>query len=173
MHLRGKLCEGSSGAVMAGTCQGLPAVVKLLGPDASGLAAFQREARAYRLLQSEQGGVVPFLLAAGHLVADVHAIVTACITGVPLSSLATIPPSVAEAAQHALERVHSVAPGLCHGDVRLQNIMLQGQVQQDQDAGATCMVIDFGRARFGCSSQQQRDEVEQLVSLLKARRRTP
>ena len=172
MHLRGKLCQGSSGAVVAGICQGLPAVVKLLGPDASGLAAFHREALAYRLLQSEQGGVVPRLLAAGHLVADVHAIVTACITGVPLSSLATIPPSVAEAARRALERVHSVAPGLCHGDVRLQNIMLQGQVQ-DQDVGATCMVIDFGRARCGCSSQQQREEVEHLVSLLKARNRTP
>lgn len=170
VHLYGKLCQGSDGAVVVGKCRGQRAVVKLLGPDASGLSAFRRELDAYGLLQSEQGRVVPHLLAAGHLVAGVHAIATAWVMGTPLSSLKTIPESVVQAARSALERVHSACPGLCHGDVRLQNVML---VQQDV-GWASCMdppkvmILDFGRARRGCSRQQQRGEVEQLISLMEA-----
>lgn len=79
---------------------------------------------------------------------------------------------VAKTAVHALERVHSACPGLCHGDIRLQNIMLvqEGEEGAATPAGAMCMVIDFGRACFERSKQEQRREVQQLALLVRGRR---
>lgn len=169
------LCEGSEGDVVTGTCDGQPAVIKMLGPDEDGMEAFWCEHDAYTALHSVQGEIVPRLLVAGHYTMGVYVIVTARISGMPLSDLEVIPQPVAKAAVHALERVHSACPGLCHGDIRLQNIMLvqEGEEGAATTAGAMCMVIDFGRACFECSKQEQRREVQQLASLLRGRRHAP
>ena len=61
-----------------------------------------------------------------------HGIVTERIQGTMLADMESIPQPVATAAMRALKRVHSLCPGLCHGDVRLENIMLVQRDQQDQ-----------------------------------------
>ena len=74
VHLRfhQELSPGSEGRVLSGTCDGVACVIKLLGPDGSGLAAYWREVRAYAALEPQQGSLVPELLAWGHLSWGVH-----------------------------------------------------------------------------------------------------
>jgi serine/threonine protein kinase len=172
-HLLHKICSGSAGDVMAGVYNGIPAVIKLLGPDSAGLEAFDREARSYSVLHQEQGEVVPQLLGVGwYPLAGVRYLAVRRIQGSPLSGLPTIPPSVAAAAVRALERVHRAGgPGFLHGDVRLQNILLE-EAAASSDANPRCFIIDFGRASEGGSVAQQRQEVRELKALL-ARRSAP
>ncbi|KAG2430799.1 hypothetical protein HXX76_009775 [Chlamydomonas incerta] len=56
---------GGAGLVMGGSCDGVPAVIKLLGPDRAGLVAYDREVAAYAALEGLQGAQVPELLAWG------------------------------------------------------------------------------------------------------------
>lgn len=151
---------------------------QLLGPDSQGLAAFRLEARAYHSLQAVQGVAVPRLLAAGSLDAGVRVIATARVEGRPLSDLPSIPAPIAAAAELALSRVHAACPGLCQGDVRLANVIVQ-EPQPGAGSGGgghlsggvepRCMVVDFGRAWFGASTEQQQAELQQLRRLLRAR----
>ncbi|PNH05089.1 hypothetical protein TSOC_008675 [Tetrabaena socialis] len=162
LQLSGQLSTGSEGAVLHGVCRGMAAVVKLLGPDNRGLAAYGREVQAYRALEPLQGKAVPVLLAAGHLAAGVHFLATGLVQGTPLSSLVPVPDAVARAAMRALERVHGTSPGFLHGDIRLQNILLAAGADEDTP---TCVVLDFGRSRLGGNTQQQEFERAQLRAL--------
>lgn len=87
----------------------------------------------YRLCKScLQGSVVP-RLAAGHVGAGVYAIATTRIDGTPLSALAFIPEQVTRAAERALACIHAEITTFCHGDIRLENMLV---VQRD--VGPVC-----------------------------------
>jgi hypothetical protein len=176
LELGRQLCEGSNGMVVEGKCDGTPAVIKLLGPDRHGLAAFQRELHAYSQLQAVQGSAVPRLLAAGRLPGGVHFIASQLIKGQPLAALPSITVPVAAAASRALASVHTACPSLCHGDVRLENVMLLAEQQGHSSSSSSsiqpsCVVIDFGQSWFGASAAHQLQEREWLQRLLQARAR--
>lgn len=80
---------------------------------------------------------------ASHLGYGVYAIATARVEGTPLSE-ERIDDVVQHSAVAALSRVHAASGGLCHGDVRLEILMLV-----ERDAGPShCVVLDFGQARL-------------------------
>ena len=120
------LAAGSEGLVMAGTCDGVDCVIKLLGPDRSGLAAYEREVAAYTALQRLQGRHVPELQAWGDLEYGVRFLALRRVAGAqPLSSLQRpLPAAVKGAALQALAVVQAACPGFVHGDVRLENVVV-------------------------------------------------
>lgn len=158
-----RVCCGSAGEVVLGTCRGAAAVVKLLGPDNIGLAAFAQEWQMYAELHSVQGQLVPSLLAVGHLWAGVHFIATSRIDGVPLSSLTCIPEVVAVAAVKSLKTLYTAFPGFVHGDVRLANVLL---VSESSDAAPRCMWVDLARSRLDGTQKQREAELRKLKKLL-------
>jgi hypothetical protein len=165
--LQHKLQQGSEGAVVAGSYGGLPAVVKLLGPDRQGLAAFESETAVYSMLGAVQGTLVPRLLGTGSLVGGlVRFIATSKVDGAPLSSLPIVPTATANAALEALARLHRECEGFLHNDIRLANvIVLAGS---GSDVSPQCMLLDFGRSRLDGSKAEQHREHLALKKLLGA-----
>lgn len=163
LRLQRQLCRGSSGLVMVGEWSGEAAVVKLLGPDSEGLSALDQECSMYAELQAVQGKLIPCFLAAGHLAAGVHFLATGLIDGLPLSSLAVIPPAVAEAAVNALESLAATFPGFLHGDLRLANVLV---LSSGSNTAPRCMWLDLARSRLDGTVRQQKAEQRHLKRLL-------
>ncbi|KAG2482534.1 hypothetical protein HYH03_018525 [Edaphochlamys debaryana] len=124
----GQARQGSEGFVADGTCDGVECVMKLLGPNPSGLAAHARELAAYAALEPLQGRQVPELRAWGDIRWGVRFLALRRLDGAqPLSRLPRpLPPGVAAAALAALEAVQAACPRFVHGDVRLSNFMWVG-----------------------------------------------
>ncbi|KAG2445030.1 hypothetical protein HYH02_008898 [Chlamydomonas schloesseri] len=133
LRFRQEIGPGSEGKVVAGTCDGVDCVIKLLGPDRSGLAAYRREVAAYAALEGLQGRHVPELLAWGKLAWGVRFLAVRRVAGgVPLSSLPRpVPAAVAAAALGALEAAQAACPGFVHGDVRLENVQVVAGEEQE------------------------------------------
>ncbi len=91
-----------------------------------------------------QGQAVPRLLMAGDTgMNGVHLIATEEVSGMPLSELPQpLPAEVATAAVAALQQVHTEAPGLLHGDIRLSNFLLRTPAQPT--AATTAAAGDTG-----------------------------
>lgn len=126
---------GSEGLVMSGTCDGADCIIKLMGPDRCGLAAYEREVAAYAALEGLQGRHVPKLLAWGDLDFGVRFLALRRVAGAQsLSCLPRpLPAAVAAAALRALDAVQAACPGFVHGDVRLSNVVLaEAAVVQEQ-----------------------------------------
>ncbi len=146
---------GSGGLVMAGTCDGADCVIKLLGPDRRGLAAYEREVAAYAALKGLQGLHVPKLLAWGDLDYGVRFLALRRVAGAQsLSCLPRpLPAAVATAALRALDEVQAACPSFVHGDVRLSNVVLAEaaeaavvQEQQQHVAGPPSSLQHAGAA---------------------------
>ena len=169
LQLHRELCSGSEGIVAAATYFGRPAVVKLLGPDRRGLAAWRREVDMYERLGALQGQLVPQLLGSGHLEAGVHYIALSCVEGTALSSLPAIPQRAMESALAGLRRLQEAVPGFLHGDLRLANIMWATPSHDGPAAAAaaSCVLIDFGRSRSDGDSAQQAEEELMLRRMLR------
>ncbi|KAG2440751.1 hypothetical protein HXX76_003608 [Chlamydomonas incerta] len=183
-----ELSAGSEGLVMAGTCDGVDCVMKLLGPNRSGLAAYEREVAAYAALEGLQGLHVPDLLAWGDLDCGVRFLAVRRVAGgQPLSHLPRpISAAVAAAALRALAAVQAACPGFVHGDVRLSNMLAVQAGPPLPPSGAAgagagggfgdgwhaageqlrCVLLDFGRSRLDGGAAEQRLELEQLHKLL-------
>jgi len=163
--LQHKLQEGSAGAVVVGALGGVPAIVKLLGPDRPGLRAYEVEVAVYSMLAPVQGVVVPRLLGAGSLPGGVAFIATSREDGAPLSSFCTVAPAVAAAALQALETLHREFAGFLHNDIRLANILLLSG-PGGSDVSPQCMILDFGRSRVDGTKDEQRREYRALKKML-------
>jgi hypothetical protein len=116
-------------------------VVKLLGPDAGGMRAYERELAAYRALHALQGSAVPQLLGDGRWDSGVHFIALRRLRGRTLAQVAAagggvLEPQVRAAALSALDSVHAAAPGLLHGDIRLHNLMLLDSEEEQEEEGS-------------------------------------
>lgn len=183
MQLNEHLCDGCYGAVFRGTFGGEAAVIKFLGPSAEGIAAFHREWNALQYLAAAQVRAVPQLLGVGHLYLGVHYLATAMVHGQPLSCVQPLTREVAAAAGRALAQVHAAHPGLLHGDVRLQNILLVTSSSQlpageasssgsssggssSSEPSLECKVVDFGASSWDGSPAAQQQEVRQLIRLM-------
>ena len=135
LRFQEELCAGSHGRVLAGTCDGVDCVIKLLGPDRSGLAAYEREVAVYTALEGLQGLHVPELLAWGDVDWGVRFLAVRRVAGgQPLSRLPRpIPAAVAATALRVLEAVQAACPGFVHGDMRLSNMLaVQAGLPQPQ-----------------------------------------
>jgi len=165
--LQDKLQEGSAGAVVLGAYGGMPAVVKLLGPDGPGLRAYETEAAMYSMLACVQGVVVPRLLGTGSLPGGVMFLATSRVDGTPLSSFRTVPTAVADAALRALATLHRKFAGFLHNDIRLANILLLSNPAMS-DVSPKCMLLDFGRSRADGTKAEQQREYMALKKLLGA-----
>ena len=165
--LQDKLQEGSAGAVVLGAYGGMPAVVKLLGPDGPGLRAYETEAAMYSMLACVQGVVVPRLLGTGSLPGGVMFLATSRVDGTPLSSFRTVPTAVADAALRALATLHRKFAGFLHNDIRLANILLLSNPAMS-DVSPKCMLLDFGRSRADGTKAEQQWEYMALKKLLGA-----
>eukprot|EP00198_Chlamydomonas_reinhardtii_P004184 XP_001693520.1 predicted protein [Chlamydomonas reinhardtii] len=113
LRFQEELGAGSHGRVLAGTCDGVDCVIKLLGPDRSGLAAYEREVAVYTALEGLQGLHVPELLAWGDVDWGVRFLAVRRVAGgQPLSRLPRpIPAAVVAAARRVLEAPRSFRAG--------------------------------------------------------------
>ncbi len=135
------LGHGRDGTVFRGTCGGQPAIIKVYTWEDHQLAAYYREALAYQALEALQGKVVPKVLAHGRMKGGLASLRYLAMRpvrgGVPLSDHPRpFPDEVARAAVRALAVVHRGVPGLLHGDVRLENVLLVSGMEARPVGGA-------------------------------------
>ena len=126
LEIDGRLGSGADGFVFVGRCGGEPAVVKVF--DWENLERCWQEEQAYLALAAVQGSAIPRLLHSGEMRVPLgyRFLVLQYIEGaVPLSEMPQpLPEEVCTAARRALCAAHAACPGLLHGDLRLENILL-------------------------------------------------
>ncbi|KXZ49580.1 hypothetical protein GPECTOR_20g436 [Gonium pectorale] len=126
LELLAERAHGGDGMLFDGTVDGTAAVIKVYLWDRAGLAAFYREATAYRALASLQGSVVPQVLLMGKMRDGLRYLALRPVGGGrPLSWVGRpFQPAVVRAALRALEAAQHACGGFVHGDISLDNILL-------------------------------------------------
>jgi hypothetical protein len=138
----------------------------------------------WQVLHELQGSVIPTLFGVGRLWFGASFIATSLVRGSCLADLPpSLPPSVRQAAQAALSCLH--AKGVIHGDITLNNLMVEEQWQQEgplqegRKGKASCsrggeekgncvvVIVDLGRARMGATLEQRAAEAARLSRLLR------
>jgi tRNA A-37 threonylcarbamoyl transferase component Bud32 len=118
-------------------------------------ADFVREVDAYMQLQPLQGSCIPEMLTVGRLPHSGHPVLAVRL-GEPVHQPVT--PAVAAGIRHALKQLH--AAGAAHGDVRLQNMLMQ------PGEHAHVLLCDLERCILRANDEALAADEQELESLL-------
>lgn len=134
------------GAVAGETC-----AVKLYDTRRNGsISAYFHEKCCLQALQT-RASVVRFMVA-GRLQDTLYPVIVTSFAGKPVSKLSG---AQFRAAKKALDSVHAV--GVCHGDIRLSNILFA--------LDRSCLLAHFAHCVQGASQEQMKREHLELLNL--------